>query len=91
MRALEPQIRQITTDLIDAFIDRGSVDFIPEFAVPLPVTVIADILGVDRADIWTFKHWGDLMISGNIDLLTHERCLSGPCSGGTVRVFCATD
>jgi len=73
VRALEPQIRQITTDLIDAFIDRGSVDFIPAFAVPLPVTVIADILGVDRADIWTFKHWGDLMISGNIDLLTHER------------------
>ena len=73
VRALEPQIRQITTELIDAFIDRGSVDLIPEFAVPLPVTVIADILGVDRADIWTFKHWGDLMISGNIDLLTHER------------------
>lgn len=73
VRALEPQIRQITTELIDAFIDRGSVDLIPGFAVPLPVTVIADILGVDRADIWTFKHWGDLMISGNIDLLTHER------------------
>ena len=73
VRALEPQIRQITTDLIDAFIDGGSVDLIPEFAVPLPVTVIADILGVDRADIWTFKHWGDLMISGNIDLLSHER------------------
>ena len=73
VRELEPQIRQITTDLIDAFIDRGSVDLIPEFAVPLPVTVIADILGVDRADIWTFKHWGDLMISGNIDLLSHER------------------
>ena len=35
--------------------------------------MIADILGVDRADIWTFKHWGDLMISGNIDLLSHER------------------
>ena len=73
VRALEPQIREITTELIDAFIDRGSVDLIPEFAVPLPVTVIADILGVDRADIWTFKHWGDLMISGNIDLLSHER------------------
>ncbi|MGA0151413.1 MAG: cytochrome P450 [Luminiphilus sp.] len=73
VRALEPQIREITTTLIDAFIDRGSVDFIPEFAVPLPVTVIADILGVDRKDIWTFKEWGDLMISGNIDMLSHER------------------
>jgi len=73
VRALEPQIRAITNDLIDAFITRGSVDLLPEFAVPLPVTVIADILGVDRADIWTFKHWGDLMISGNIDMLSHER------------------
>jgi cytochrome P450 len=51
VRALEPQIRDVTTTLIDAFIDRGTVDFIPEFAVPLPVTVIADILGVDREDI----------------------------------------
>ncbi len=73
VRALEPQIRAITNDLIDAFITRGSVDLMPEFAVPLPVTVIADILGVDRADIWTFKHWGDLMISGNIDMLSHKR------------------
>ena len=73
VRALEPQIREITTTLIDAFVGRGAVDFIPEFAVPLPVTVIADILGVDREDIWTFKEWGDLMISGNIDMLSHER------------------
>ena len=73
VRALEPQIRDVTTTLIDAFIDRGTVDFIPEFAVPLPVTVIADILGVDRKDIWTFKEWGDLMISGNIDMLSHAR------------------
>ena len=73
VRALEPQIREVTSQLIDAFIDRGTVDLIPEFAVPLPVTVISDIMGVDRADIWTFKHWGDLMISGNIDVLTHER------------------
>lgn len=73
VRALEPQTRDVTTTLINAFIDRGAVDFIPEFADPLPVTVIADILGVDREDIWTFKEWGDLMISGNIDMLSHAR------------------
>ena len=28
--------QQITTELIDAFIDRGTVDLIPEFAVPCP-------------------------------------------------------
>jgi len=73
VRGLEPQIRDVCETLIDQFIERGSVDLLPEFAIPLPVTVIADILGVDRADMWTFKHWGDLMISGNIDVLSHER------------------
>src|SRR5210317_78025 len=56
VRALEPQIREVCESLVDQFIDRGSVDLLPEFAIPLPVTVIADILGVDRADMWTFKH-----------------------------------
>ncbi len=73
VRELEPQIRTIANDLIDAFICEGQVDLLPAFAVPFPVTVISDILGVDRKDIWTFKHWGDLMISGNIDMLSHER------------------
>ena len=73
VRELEPQIRAVANDLIDAFIHAGQVDLLPAFAVPFPVTVISDILGVDRKDIWTFKHWGDLMISGNIDVLSHER------------------
>ena len=73
VRELEPQIRAVANDLIDAFIHEGQVDLLPAFAVPFPVTVISDILGVDRKDIWTFKHWGDLMISGNIDVLSHER------------------
>ena len=73
VRELEPHIRAIAQDLIDAFAQTGRVDLLPEFAIPLPVTVIADVLGVDRKDLWTFKEWGDLMISGNIDILTHEQ------------------
>ncbi len=73
VRELEPAIRTLANELVDAFIDEGRADLLPAFAVPLPVTVVADILGVDRADIWTFKHWGDLMISGNIDVLDHAR------------------
>lgn len=73
VRQLETHMREIADGLIDKFISRGEVDLLPEFAVPLPVMVIADVLGVDRADLWTFKEWGDLMISGNIDLLTHDQ------------------
>lgn len=75
VRNLEPSIRQLANQLVDSFIDAGEVDLLTQFAIPLPVTVIADILGVDRADIATFKHWGDLMISGNVDVLSHERRL----------------
>lgn len=73
VRALEPHIRTIAEDLLKAFSDQGVVDLLPQFAVPLPVTVIADVLGVEREDMWTFKEWGDLMISGNIDILSHEQ------------------
>ena len=73
VRAMESSIHQITHDLIDGFVAKGRVDLLKEFAVPLPVTVIADILGVDRSDMWTFKHWGDLMIAGNIDVLSHTK------------------
>lgn len=73
VRALEPKIQAIADDLIDQFCVQGEVDLLPQFAIPLPVTVIADVLGVDRADLWTFKEWGDLMISGNIDILSHEQ------------------
>lgn len=73
VRALEPHIRTIAEDLFKEFSDQGVVDLIPQFAVPLPVTVIADVLGVEREDMWRFKEWGDLMISGNIDILSHEQ------------------
>ena len=73
VRALQPHIRSIAEDLFAAFSGQGVVDLLPQFAVPLPVTVIADVLGVEREDLWTFKEWGDLMISGNIDILNHEQ------------------
>jgi len=56
---MDGYIRQICDERIDAFIDRGECDFFGEFAIPLPVYVIADQLGVPRADIDKFKKWSD--------------------------------
>ena len=47
VRALEPHIRAVAEDLVASFLERGRVDLFREFAVPLPVTVIADVLGVE--------------------------------------------
>src|SRR5207248_1419169 len=46
IREIEPEIRQLAHRLIDGFADRGQVELLHEFAVPLPMTVIAKALGV---------------------------------------------
>ncbi len=58
-KALEPRIREVANQLVDQFIDRGNVDLVPEFAVLLPLTIIAECLGVEDDELATFKRWSD--------------------------------
>jgi cytochrome P450 len=61
---LEPTIRAITTRLIDSWIDRGRIEFVTDFAVPLPVEVIAKALNVPDDRLADFKRWSDDSIAG---------------------------
>ncbi len=70
---LEDSIRKITNNLIDAFINDGKVDLVEQFAVGVPLTVIADALGVDRADMPKFKKWSDDSVAPLSGMLTPER------------------
>jgi cytochrome P450 len=45
--------------LVDSFEAEGQTDFVWNFAYPLPMTVISEILGVPRADLDRFKGWSD--------------------------------
>jgi len=56
-------IEQIADELIDDFIDKGECEFVRDFATPLPVYVIADQLGVPRADLRKIKAWSDAFAS----------------------------
>ena len=70
VREMTPYIETVVNDLIDTFIDRGRADFVQDYAIPLPCTVIADQLGVPRDMIWQLKTWSDAMLapgSGFID------------------------
>ena len=73
VRQLEGAMREIANDLVDAFIDDGHCELHTQFGIGLPLTVIADTLGVDRADMADFKYWSDCMIAGNLDVLDNER------------------
>ena len=75
MATLEPSIRAIANELVDAFPAEGPVELLRDFAVPLPLTVIADALGVSRADLDKFKRWSDDSVAPLGGVLTRERQL----------------
>jgi cytochrome P450 len=54
-----PAIDRLSDELIAVFAGRGSVELVSEFAVPLPIGVIADALGVPRDMQPTFRRWTD--------------------------------
>ena len=59
---LRGRIQQITDDLIDKMRETGESNFIDAFAFPLPVTVIAEMLGVPAADRQMFRYWSDHIV-----------------------------
>ncbi|GLZ42138.1 cytochrome P450 [Actinokineospora sp. NBRC 105648] len=65
-RGIEPmraRVQQITDGLLDALAERGEVDLIAEFAFPLPMTVICELLGVPDADRESFRGWTSTVTS----------------------------
>jgi cytochrome P450 len=60
--ALEPRVEKLVAELLDAAPDAGGLDVVRQLAYPLPVAVIADLLGVPREDLARFKHWSDEVV-----------------------------
>lgn len=59
---LQPYIEQLANELIDDFIDDGKCNWMDAFAVPMPVRMIAYILGVPIDDLDLFKEWSDASV-----------------------------
>jgi cytochrome P450 len=62
---LRPRVQAISDGLLDAVQDRGEMDLIDDYAFPLPITVIAELLGVPAEDRNNFREWSDAAVSGN--------------------------
>jgi cytochrome P450 len=65
---LEPRIRALSRRFINTFIEAGTVDLVDKYAGPLPMMVIAEMIGIPSADWSRFKGWSD-----NIMQLSHTR------------------
>ena len=57
--AFEPRIRAIAEHLIDGFVERGHVELVRAFALPLPGSFIVDLFGFPREDLPLFTRWSD--------------------------------
>ncbi len=62
---IEPKIRKNAEELFARFEGRGHCDLMEEFANPLPVSVIADLLGLDPDRRDDFKRWSTALIVGS--------------------------
>ena len=60
---LEPHIENIAHEMLNRVIQKGSMDLIDDLAYPLPVTIIAELLGVPIEDRVLFRGWADRIVS----------------------------
>jgi len=61
---LEPRIRELSRGLLDRAIGRGDeMDLVADYAVPLPLLVISEMLGAPSADYPVFRRWTDSMVA----------------------------
>ncbi len=60
---LAPRIEEITDDLLDDALVGGELDVVEGLAYPMPVIVIAELLGVPSEDRGQFKEWSDALVA----------------------------
>jgi cytochrome P450 len=59
VNALEPRIESLSNELVDGFAADGRVELLSQYAQLLPLILIAEQLGVPRADLAMFRRWSD--------------------------------
>jgi cytochrome P450 len=64
IRAMEPRVRQVVTEVLDRVADRSSCDFVTDVAVPVPLVVIAELMGLPVEDRVLLGQWSDRMMAG---------------------------
>jgi cytochrome P450 len=64
---LRPRIQEIADDLLDPVVPAGEMDLVSTFAFPLPITVIAELLGVPVDHRDQFREWSNAFVSPALD------------------------
>ena len=71
--ALEPRLREITIELLNRVAPQGEFDLVRDLSTPLPVIVIAEMLGVEPEHRADFKRWSDDIVHAANGVSGEER------------------
>ncbi len=58
----EPRVRELAREHQGRFLERGSCELMAELAIPLPIIIVGDLLGVPPADRLQFREWADSLV-----------------------------
>ena len=73
VNTMEERMRAIVVELIEGFAEAGACDFVADFAVPLPVAIIAGELGLPDAERPRVKRWSDAFVDRLGHMIPPER------------------
>jgi cytochrome P450 len=59
---LEPRIQELTRNLLNPGLEAAEIDLAAALSIPLPIMVIAEMLGIPTADRGRFKAWNDVLL-----------------------------
>ena len=76
----EPFIRDLCHEHLGGMLERGGGDLVAEYASPIPVNVIAMLMGVPREDWPLFRRWSDEVVEGTY--VSKNRTEKGEGFGG---------
>ena len=65
VRQLSDHIRDLSNQIIDEIADRGACDFVQDFAIHVPLIVIAELMGLDPGQRQKLYRWSDAMMAGD--------------------------
>jgi cytochrome P450 family 142 subfamily A polypeptide 1 len=65
VRQLSDHIRELSHQIIDEIAERGECDFVEDFAVHVPLIVIAELMGLDPTQRRKLYRWSDAMMAGD--------------------------
>jgi cytochrome P450 family 142 subfamily A polypeptide 1 len=87
VKKLEEKFRKITREAIDAVSARGECDFVESIAAPLPLLLIAEMIGIRSDDRAAFHRWSDAMIAAEGNLADPEVALAATQAFGEYAAY----